>query len=346
MSKHLHRIIINKEKKYTKKYIYNFGNTKDICIKLAKDYISIEVELTKIYGNDSVLSNNNHLFADAIKKALLLYLINYSENINIKYMNIYVDNESDSFLDNIDGCVLPISSLIVGKLYTPFINKFNNNEIKGILSQTKSSSDSRLASLMALIISKSKSYEAERFIYLWMAFNGMYGYFSKLIDETQGERIGSDFKQIMAMQVLLGIGCDRIKERTEKKRIPNEIISIIRHYDNISITRESLENGKDKDLANKILDKLFNINSKKKYNLSAYGYLLTQFSYYFRCKYIHASKPMSLFSYNEDVELKCLKIINNLLEKFIEDNLHKWFDDEYVKILYDKASKIDVSLLK
>ena len=56
-------------------------------------------------------------------------------------------------------------------------NFIEQKTVEGILSKTKTTYDSRIASLYALICSKSKHYEAERFIYLWMAFNGMYGYF-------------------------------------------------------------------------------------------------------------------------------------------------------------------------
>ena len=261
-------------------------------------------------------------------------------------MSIIVDDEVNVILDNKDGHTLPISSLIVGKLYHPFNNIFNKDEIKGILSQTKSSYDYRMASLMAFTISKSKTYESERFIYLWMAFNGMYGYFSKLIGLTQNFHMSREYREIIALQMLLGVGSETIKDKTEKSRIAYEIISIIRHYDNINITKDSLENGCDKELAKLIESKLIKSDSNEKYDMTGYGYLLTELAYYFRCKYIHANKPVSLFSYNDDIELKCLKIINNLLEEFIEDNLHKWFDEKYIKILLEKASKIDISLLK
>ena len=63
-------------------------------------------------------------------------------------------------------------------------------------------------------------------------------------------------------------------------------------------------------------------------HLSAYGYLLTQLSYYFRCKIVHGSKPMLLFAYADDSELHCLQILNELLEKFIDEYLPKCFDNE------------------
>ena len=214
---------------------------------------------------------------------------------------------------------------------------WSNSEINGILSQTKSSSDSRLAALMGLITSKSKISEAERFIYLWMAFNGMYGYFSNKIAETHNSQIRREWKQIIYMQKLLGIGKETIDE-DDKSRLAYEVIALIRRYNGGKITRDSLECGKDLELGNNILSVLKKKKTDDNYNISAYGYLLTQFSYYFRCNIIHASKPLALFSYTNDIELKCLKIINDLLEEFMDDNLHRWFDSEYVVELTNKSS--------
>lgn len=62
---------------------------------------------------------------------------------------------------------------------------------------------------------------------------------------------------------------------------------------------------------------------------------------YFRCKIVHGSKPVYLFSYADDKELHSLKIINALLEEFIDNNLPLWFDENYIKnIIIPKTNKI------
>lgn len=48
----------------------------------------------------------------------------------------------------------------------------------------------------------------------------------------------------------------------------------------------------------------------------------------------------ALFSYAEESEIKCLKCINELLDEFIENNLHLWFDENYVANLKKKAKEI------
>ena len=55
MKKHIHKIVINGNKKYTHKYTYKFGNTNDISIELSKDSLCITDELTKIYDKNEMI---------------------------------------------------------------------------------------------------------------------------------------------------------------------------------------------------------------------------------------------------------------------------------------------------
>ena len=53
--------------------------------------------------------------------------------------------------------------------------------------------------------------------------------------------------------------------------------------------------------------------------------LLTDFSYYLRCKLFHANRPVELFSFSDDLEIKVLRIVNGLLEEFLDANLIRIF---------------------
>ena len=50
--------------------------------------------------------------------------------------------------------------------------------------------------------------------------------------------------------------------------------------------------------------------------------------------------PYALFSFADESEIKCLKCINELLDEFIESNLHCWFDEATTYILREKAKEI------
>ncbi len=63
----------------------------------------------------------------------------------------------------------------------------------------------------------------------------------------------------------------------------------------------------------------------KQLNLSTYGYMLGDFPYYVRCSVFHGEKPILLFSFEDDMELKALRISNKLIEEFLDEYLYKCF---------------------
>lgn len=328
MGKHIHKIIINRLSANAMDYTYDFGRTKNIKISVAKGYICIEAKLENIYDKQEMLSQKVYLFPDAIKKALLIHLIQFSEHIKIKTMTVHIDEDAECIIDTDKGHAPPLYSMVIGKLNQSFLAKWEDASINGILSQTKSSYDSRTAALVAFIYSKCKQYESERFIYLWMAFNGMYSYFSGLVPNTQSKKKRiAECTQLRYLQRLLDVGDETISN-TDKGEIAQKVIALIKDKPT-EITREFLESQDGQSLCNKIQSFLVKKDGTS-YNLTPYGYLLTQFSYYYRCNLIHANKPLALFSYKDESDIYCLRAINSILEEFIEHNLHLWFDSKFV----------------
>ena len=327
--KHLHKITINTLGKKARNYNYQFGKTKDISIQISSSGISIELCLTKIYDKSEILIDGTYLFSDAIKKAFLLYLIAYDKPLTVKNITVQIDDETESL--NINEEATPrIYSLISSSLESPVNKKFLNDSCaKEILRQTKSSYDSRTAALFALLCAKSKRYETERFMYLWMSFNGLYGYYSSIVGrEHGGIKISKECKQIRYFQSLFSLGNETISDDTDKTRIANEVMAIIKQTPT-KITKNFLESEDGKV----VLENIAKVLSKKDgspYNMSPYGYLLTQLPYYLRCNIFHGSKPIKLFCLEDDLELLCLHTVNTLLEDFLDEQLCKWFDSDYI----------------
>lgn len=325
MIKHIHTLIINKVGKNSRKYIYDFGSTKNVELTLSETGISITAQLTKVYDKEEMLSGDSYLFPDAIKKALLLYLLKYNKALSIKSITVKIDNEQEE-IPFPKGAKPPIYSMIKGNLQRDLSKEFSNDIVfKCLLKTPKSKYDKRIASLFALLCSKSKEYETERFIYLWTSFNGMYGWISELIAEANGvERYRKEYKQILGFQQFIGVGKGIIEK--DKSPIANSVISILKEIPADNVSRSDIET---EEISKRIEGVLYK-DSSNKYNLTAYGYVLTQLAYYFRCKIVHGSKPVYLFSYADDKELHSLKIINALLEEFIDTNLSLWFDENYI----------------
>jgi hypothetical protein len=326
MAKCTHTLMVNKPGKGAVQYTYAFGQTKNIQLLLSATGFSITAELTRVYSKEEMLSGNSYLFSDAIKKALLLYLLKYNKTPQIKTITVNVDDREET--DSFDKTVKPpFYSMISGELQRPLSAAFAGDELFCYLLRTpKTKYDKRIAALFAFLCSKSKAYETERFIYLWTSLNGMYGWISELVVAHKGISKGiTEGMQLRAFQQFLDVGSETMA-KDDKVPIAQEVIALLKKMDLECASKSAIEGS---ELAQKIESNL--VKSKGgTYDLSAYGYLLTQLSYYFRCKIIHGSKPVYLFSYADDPELHCLKIINKLLEEYIDSALPQWFVEQYI----------------
>ncbi len=337
MTKHIHTLIINKVGKNSRKYIYDFGSTKNVELTLSETGISITAQLTKVYDKEEMLSGDSYLFPDAIKKALLLYLLKYNKALSISSIIVKIDDAQEE-IPFPKGAKPPIYSMINGTLQREIPKAFSSDTVfQNLLNTPKSKYDKRIASLFALLCSKSKEYETERFIYLWTSFNGMYGYLSDFTKEPSNDKKRIyECDQIKYLQKYFNIGNDMINNN-DKVKIANKIISLLHTVNSEAICRKHIDYTSLKNQIETVLIK----SAGDKYNLTAYGYLLTQLAYYFRCKIVHGSKPVYLFSYGDDKELHSLKIINILLEEFIDNNLSLWFDENYInKTIIPRINKI------
>lgn len=342
MKKHNHRLMVNKISKNYIRYTYNFGSTKDIEFILSETGFSITADLTKIYDSKEMLSGNSYLFPDGIKKALLLYLVKYSKSLKIKNITIQIDNDEE-ILNFDDETIPPVYSMINGNLFRNMPAEFFDTAVLNyILNTPKTKYDRRIVSLFALLFSKSKEYETERFIYLWTTFNGMYGWLSEFIAKANNtDKYRKENKQIIGILKFMELGKETIQDDKEKNRLANAVIAILKEMDISLANRNYIETNIIGSKITQILNSPNNQN--KNYNITAYGYLITQLSYYFRCKIVHGDKPIFLFAYSDDRELHALQIINALLEEVIENNLPQWFDDDYVQnVIIPKTKNIEI----
>lgn len=343
MSKY--KIIINNisEKPFSYKYTFSKNN---ILIKIYGDALSIETDIGEDYTANQILSTNSYLlFPDAVKKALLLFVMKNSQNLRIWKTCVIKDDKilEEKILRKDEHPF--VQSMIFDKLQdNDCLNNWSNNEINGLLKLSKSKYDQRIAALFAFIISQNKVLETDRFIYLWMSFNGMYGYLSSFVPLHSEEKRHSEQKQLYYIQRYYDLGREKNFSSDNRKCIAKKLIDFLKESPEKVINKKSLESNTNKELCDKIQSLLAMGNCPKKViDITVYGYLLIYFSYYFRCNIIHGNQPVDLFSYRDDINVKCLKIINGLLQEFIYNNLHKWFDDVYVSNLENKIKTLKLS---
>lgn len=63
--------------------------------------------------------------------------------------------------------------------------------------------------------------------------------------------------------------------------------------------------------------------------MSAYAYILLEYAYYLRCKYVHGNKATILFAAYHDAELTALRVVNHFLSEYLKQVIPVMFDENY-----------------
>ena len=322
-----YEIIFNDEVLHPKKqYCYSYGKTENIQLLIDKKSICIKFSIggQEKTANDFIVGKN-YLFADALRKALLVFsLVNNTSFIFHKIL-IKIDKKVELQENRKD--YFPFFSLLnAKKLNIPDAMK-TDKVISRLLKYTKSCSFSRISAVYAYIFSKSKENETEKFMYQWMAFNGIYNYMSSCANSNkiQGEK-----QKLQLLLRVYNIG-EKILNRDVAKNVYNLVSSEIKK---LEVSNSYLEMKDSAEYANFISSVGKILSENKLENTSVYGYLLADYAYRCRCFLFHSEKPLLLFSFKD--ELKELKFINSLLENFLDQELPKWCDDDFVNQMSEK----------
>jgi hypothetical protein len=65
-------------------------------------------------------------------------------------------------------------------------------------------------------------------------------------------------------------------------------------------------------------------------SLSLLGYLTLCLPYYFRCDIFHADRPIPVFVTKHDERFWCIGLLCDMLERFLDNELWRLFDNEYL----------------
>ena len=228
-------------KKYDE-YVYRFGNTSNVALSISSKGFSIRAELGRLYTVSELLASNSYLFSDAIKKALLIYLLKFSKSLEVKSVTVRVGN-SETIIDFAGNETPLVFSMIKGELKRAVPRAFSNEAIiLRLLNTPKSKYDDLTAALFALLCSKKMVFETERFVYLWTAFNGMYNHYSNTVDAAKHTQCVVEAKKIKRFQRLLRIGNETIDDK-DKTLIANTVGRILQEFSSDNFDREYVDNG-------------------------------------------------------------------------------------------------------
>lgn len=353
-------------------YDYSFSfslNKKPVMIALSDSSAVITVERTTKYKPEDIAYGKHDLFSETVKKVMLVHLLLYSKCIDIQSIRVVIKNKAFDFSIE-DHNMRYVSTLIQNQVRPDFNENWHDKTlIETIIGTNKTKSDSRMSALYAFILSRSRKAVIERFVDLWISFNGMYSYFSSLYEKKTSQ----ESEQLKRFIIQTGEGNIKI-ERSFTDRIARKVTEYLKNTNVAAINYEWLTGDEGQDFSNELVrqikteistiedeykkqneelnnklksasndekakikksiqsnsDKIGKLATYKQYSNSAYIYLMVEYAYYFRCKYVHANEVLPLFTYNDEHIIRCIGLVNRLLDNYIDNNLYKWFSEQYI----------------
>lgn len=295
-------------------YIFNYGRTKDICLACVKEKAQMEFELGKDYFDIFSNSYCENLIKEGIKRVFLVHILKYKNCLKIKRIELVITcgelvHEMDLTEKLIMYSMIPIA-------YS-FDQKLGVNDasfISNLLKRKKTEMGANLSSLYAYIYSKCQTFEIEKFMYLWMAFNGYYKYkYNKKLDADGIKECLKDHN--LGTEIF-----SRARHETQGLKVMAHLSSLSKHDIELLMLETS---NSCKEFKEKYLRK--DDNDGAQLDITVKGYLMMDFAYYLRCSVFHANKPLPLFAYEKDMELIAVIIVNKLLEDFMDNHILELF---------------------
>ncbi len=310
-----YKLIINNTVK-GHRYFFSYRNTQKISLVVNRYGAEVSFGSTKYYPEHIENKYLHALIKESIKRAALLYILLRQKPLTIKKLDLIIMRKRTA-PETIDLTGQMVFYQMFDKPLLRLIgDEWKNPEVLQNLLKYRKSKDNlsrQVSALYAYLFSKTKKKEMERFSYLWIAMNGFFA----AVSGTTKDRDAMNYfvkKYDMGSSVLTGREREKIclPATFELMKVPEPI------------TKEKLDITSQNPFT-VFLDAKLAEYDKKDFDVTPYGFLLTDFPYYLRCCLFHASHPIELFSFESDWELKSLRIVNGLLEEFLDRHLQTLF---------------------
>lgn len=316
MKKIYQSIRINEERKHPLMCVTNIGQTKDVSISVAKDYLCVSANISSNPKLEDMLSTRSLVLSKALKRGMTVHILRYHTPISVKTYTCQAAQNSITI--NADSKNPKIYSMVSGKLLRKVSPAWSNK--KYLHDFILSDNPDLTAAVAAMLISKTKQFETERFLYLWMAMNGLYRYYAMAFHGCGGKN-DTNMLQLFSQLYGFGLVADEKMYHYDQRKVDSVILR--------RSTDDFLKEIKKQDSSS--AEDLFRILGADRSDISAYGYYLLQHSYKYRCNMFHANHQVKLLSFSEESEILVLRTLSDLLEEFLDQNLHKWFDQNYLE---------------
>ncbi len=326
-AKHEYVITLNAGDYHTKPVVYDYGRNKGLELYVSSKGVQIRFETRRLKEEKALVEYADKLLQDAIRKSLVLYALHTGCPMDIGVMLISVDNAQPVICMPSLEQNSPIYSMLREFLH-PIHPIWDNHEIFTTLcrfTKTSEKNDSRVAALYSLLLSKTKHYEIERFIYMWMAVNGLYSYVAQqanlhmpLTQKGKQRQLKSEEDKIRFLALYTGMRYDCFIPSAKEKKLIRE--AEIRFSDMAVWTDESTRNTAVSEVANKVLEEELPMDEQ--------AFLTLWLPYKLRCKYFHAEQPVPMICFRDEYLLRVIGKLNDVIETFIDTELPRWLGKE------------------
>ncbi len=339
--KNTYELIINQGTRAARPVLAAFSHNKGIELHIKKKGAVIAVSTRAEKDTEAIFAGRDNLFADALKKVMLLYLIQYGCGLKIRTARLLC-NQAEIFRWDSKTAGGPlIYAMNSGNLRLPFSENWQAPEVlSAIVSTSKSAYNGWFTALHALTVAKSDRYEIERFLYYWMAMNGLYNYAAMLEKKRSGSSYGTDRAKHILFLKGYGheifevdvTGIPKNKRDNERKRLSKRIcekteavLKRIPEADIEPFCAACIGN----DLENPYVRQVISAVSKVTDSLEdIHSFMVIWFPYQLRCNTFHSEAALPTFCFAEEDRLKVLRVVNRLLDRYLTEELPKWMRRE------------------
>ncbi len=313
-----YKITVNGEPDKLDHYIYefNYSSVKDIKLTLSEGKLSIELQMKTKKKADELFTDRNNYSSEALKKGLLFHLLFYSKPLYTDDIRIYIDKKEASGWNPEKSPI--IYSLITKDLIPALSEEWQDADavFEYFLKNHKINQRDLASPLYAFLYSKTKENETERFMYLWMAMNGLYNYLAT--KKPSDKSLGNERGRIRLLQKVEDWGTGYITQEEG-----SDLALKINHI----LKGSNIGNPDIEKLLEEELDTFHPKTEGAEIKLD--GYLNLWYPYYLRCNLFHAGQPIALFALAKEIEIRRLEFINKRLDAYLDQNLWKYFDEGY-----------------
>ena len=299
------------------------------------------------------------LVKDAMRKLYLMHAMAFGGRLWIDTITVALGGDTARFDKTAEHFPFLYSMLTAPELRLP--PSWQEEEfLQSVLTRSKSAADddARFACLFSFLAGAGKSYEIEKFTCYWTAMNAHYNYLyscyrAQCPPNDKKPLRGSDSDCIGALMRVLGCG-ERISSQRERNETYKGLFgatkACLQNYTPAELEQlytelyeVRMEPGFVPDRGTVMrpdlrehLQKCLNRDEKRKPTLSAWGFLLLEYAYHMRCKYLHGNKATILFTAFNDREVAAFRCLNVFLGNYLREAIPQMFrEDWFTKEMYD-----------